>query len=124
MEDTETTLSELGKFTKDTPYHSWNIMGEYRLQLSEGVRYLRNAAECDPLLMQIAQSYHDNDIDLGHYTFTVMDGAGELSVYDRSGTLLGALQIDETEFPLSKIELYCENDTFGGDPFLRLPSER
>lgn len=51
MEDTESILSELGKFTKTFQYHDWNILGEHRLQFSEGVMYLRSVASCDWLIM-------------------------------------------------------------------------
>lgn len=118
MEDPQAIVSELKKFTKTFEYHNWNVLGQLRLQLTEGVMFLRSAASCDWLIMKVAESYHGNDLEFGHYILTVADGTGDLSVRDRSGTLLGTLLIEDTDFPLPEIELYCEDD------ILMLPSER
>jgi hypothetical protein len=118
MEEVQAIQSKLGKFTKTLQYHDWNILGGHRLQLTEGVMYLRSAASCDWLLMRIAEAQSANELDFAHYTLTVVDGTGDLSVRDRAGNLLGSLLIEETDFPLPEIELYCEDDV------LMLPSER
>jgi hypothetical protein len=118
MEDTQSILSELGKFTKTLQYHDWNILGGHRLQLTEGVMYLRSVANCDWLIMKIAEAQSANELDFAHYTLTVANGTGDLSVRDRAGNLLGTLLIEDTDFPLSEIELYCEDDV------VMLPSER
>jgi hypothetical protein len=88
------------------------------MKLSDGLMCFRHLEGTESLIMRIAETQHDNGLAIRSYRLTVANGKGELSAFNEHGELLGMIEIEETEFPLPEITLYCDHEK------LMLPSER
>lgn len=94
-----------------------------KLVITDGVRYLASKASCYWLITAI-YSYLPRRAVIEEFvvaTLSVTENTAELVIDDGNGNVIAKQAIEYTDFPLSKIKLYCvfENDCW----VLLLPSE-
>lgn len=108
--NTEEITSYLAHFTGTENYYRVYP----KLVITDGVRYLANAANCYWLVSAI-YSYLPRKAVIEEFvvaTLSVTETRAELVIDDGNGNLIAKQAIEYTDFPLTKIKLYCvhEND--------------
>ena len=115
----EVLLGNLAQFTGTTQYYQITA----RSVLSDGAKYLADAAGCYWLMDAIASHLAGLPESAGfaHCTLRLDGQAAELVIDDGNGERLGFQYIERTDFPLPEIELFaCWAGSFW---VLMLPSE-
>ena len=128
------TVAEIRNFIaqcygSDQPYIKHSLVK--RLVFTDSIRWIREAADCFWLIDAIA-SYQSELMQQPFqvWKFNVVNKSGILTCEDGNGGELVRQEIEYTDFPLDKIELWCELGGYGSEAnwteamILMIPSER
>ncbi len=121
------TASDLAQFTGTSQWYRWSILFK-NCVLTDGTRYLAEQAGAYWLMDAIASHQpkalkNANLRDFQLWTLTVKDREGILECREDSDTKpIITQKIPYTDFPLEKIDLYC-NPLDATNRVIYLPSE-
>ena len=99
-------LGTLPQYYGTEGYHRWSILFP-KFVMTDGVKYLVDAAECYWLVDAIASHrnvYHDSGFATAK--LSVKDSRGKLKILDGNDKVLARQEIPYTDFPLDEITLF------------------
>jgi len=107
MKTKEEILADLPQFYGTEHYYTWSALFP-NFVMTDGVRYLANAADCYWLLNAIAShrsSYRDEEFVVAKFSKLAM-GGWELDLSDGNDNGIASQTIGYSDFPLDEITLY------------------
>ena len=113
---------DLNNFTGTEAYHRWTPLS--RSVLTDGTKYVAEKLQAYWLFNAIASHIDFGelpDLDMYFSTLTTFNKTGTLSIEDGNGRELALQNFEYTEFPLTEIKIWSQNN---GSFFVHmLPSE-